>query len=74
LLDTQRLEVEGALWTALRSLEDRVALSRRLADRAETDGRWITAERFRSDVTDMQRSIEVLRRLVAEPAKEERDG
>ena len=64
LLEVQGDEVEAALWTALRALEDRAALSAALADRAERDGRRITAGRFRADVHDIGHSVEVLRRLV----------
>jgi len=64
LLEVQGDEVEAALWTALRALEDRAALSRTLADRAERDGRRITAGRFRAEVQDIGRSVEVLRRLL----------
>jgi two-component system chemotaxis response regulator CheB len=64
LLHEQHVEVEAALWIALRSLEDREALSRRLLERAQRAGRTFSAGRLRSDLADMARSIEVLRRLV----------
>jgi two-component system chemotaxis response regulator CheB len=64
LIHEQGAEVEAALWMALRSLEDRAALSRMLADRAEAGGRPISARRFRADLDDMARSIAILRRLV----------
>jgi two-component system chemotaxis response regulator CheB len=64
LLQEQGSEVETALWAALRALEDRAALSRTMADRAETSGRSMSARRFRSEVDHMAVSIDVLRRLL----------
>jgi two-component system, chemotaxis family, protein-glutamate methylesterase/glutaminase len=64
LLHAQSDEIETALWMALRSLEDMAALSRTMADRADAGGRPNSAARFRSDIADMARSIEVLRQLV----------
>src|SRR5262249_36537973 len=60
LLDTQHAVVENALWMALRSMEDRVELSRALAERAETRGRRMSAQRFRSTADELNSSIEVL--------------
>jgi two-component system chemotaxis response regulator CheB len=65
LLEQQGSAVEAALWIALRSLEDRVALSRALAERAETTGKTLSAARYRSGLDDMVKSMEILRRLVA---------
>jgi two-component system chemotaxis response regulator CheB len=64
LLHQQGGDVEAALWVALRSLEDRVALSETMARRAEAGGRTMSASRFRSDLDTMTKSIDVLRRLV----------
>ena len=64
LLHAQTEEIEAALWMALRSLEDKAALSRAMADRAELGGRVMSAAKFRSDAEDMARSIEILRQLV----------
>jgi two-component system chemotaxis response regulator CheB len=64
LLHQQGAEVEAAVWVALRSLEDRVALSRTVAERAEAEGRTKSAARFRDHIDDMTRSIAVLRRLL----------
>ena len=75
LLHQQGVEVEQALWMALRSLEDRAALSRRLAERAEAGARPYSAGRYREDLGAVAHSIEVLRRLLAsEPAQYEDDG
>lgn len=65
LLQQQGEGVEGALWMALRALEDRAALSLRLAQRAEKTGRPISAGRYREDLDAMDRNIAILRRLLA---------
>jgi two-component system chemotaxis response regulator CheB len=64
LLDEQRQVVENALWMALRSMEDRAELSRALAERAQTRGRVVSAERFRENANQLTSSAEVLRRLL----------
>lgn len=64
LLEQQAEGVEGALWMALRALEDRAALSRKLAARAEETGRRLSAMRYRADLDGMTRNIEILRRLL----------
>ena len=64
LLDVQGDEIAVALWVALRALEDRAALSRALAERAERDGRRIGAARFRGEVREIGHSVDVLRRLL----------
>lgn len=64
LLEQQAEGVEGAVWMALRVLEDRAALSRKLAERAEEAGRRLSAMRYRGDLDGMTRSIAILRRLL----------
>jgi two-component system chemotaxis response regulator CheB len=61
LLVVQRADVESALWTAYRALEERVALFVRLADRAETRHAGITAEHFRAEAAEVARQAEILR-------------
>jgi two-component system chemotaxis response regulator CheB len=65
LLANQSSQVETALWVALRSLEDRVALSCRLAARAEETGRSVMAARHRDDVEELEQSAQLLRSLLA---------
>lgn len=48
LADRQGIAVEGALWAAVRALEDREALLGRLADEAGVRGHLASARRFRS--------------------------
>ncbi|MDA8391890.1 MAG: chemotaxis protein CheB [Actinomycetota bacterium] len=66
LLHEQADGVEGALWMALRALEDRAALSRKLADRADQTGRRYSSSRYRGELGGMSRSIEILRDLLVE--------
>lgn len=71
LLDVQGRSVEAALWMALRSLEDRAALSRSLAERAAEGKRHISASRFRSEMSEYEESVRVLREMLNrhEPAR-----
>jgi two-component system chemotaxis response regulator CheB len=56
-------EVEGALWGALRSLEENVSLRRRMAKRAED--RWPDLARlFGKQADDSSRQADVLRKLL----------
>jgi two-component system chemotaxis response regulator CheB len=64
LLAQQGAQVEMALWVALRALEDRAALSRTLAERADAGGRSLSAHRFRRELSDIERSIQILRNMV----------
>jgi two-component system, chemotaxis family, protein-glutamate methylesterase/glutaminase len=64
LLVTQRADVEAALWTAYRALEERGALLRRLAERAHARHAEITAEHFRVEAGDIGRQADLLRALL----------
>jgi two-component system chemotaxis response regulator CheB len=71
LLVTQRADVEAALWTAYRALQERVALLVRLAARAHGRHAEITAQHFRSEAAELGRQADVLRAVLwSEP----RDG
>jgi two-component system, chemotaxis family, protein-glutamate methylesterase/glutaminase len=61
---TQRDDLEAALWTAYRALEERAALLRRLAERATGRHAEITAGHFRADSAEVTRQAEVLRGLL----------
>jgi len=64
LLVTQHTDVEAALWTAYRALEERAALCRRLTDRARERHATITAEHFRAEAAEVARQAETLRTLL----------
>lgn len=56
---------ESALWIALRSLEEKAALTRNLAERAAADGRKLTARRFHADADEAVRAADLVRELIA---------
>ncbi len=64
LLAQQDTDVEEALWTALRVLEERAEMSRRLADTATTHGREWSQEHFLSRASDADRSAQLLRAVL----------
>jgi two-component system, chemotaxis family, protein-glutamate methylesterase/glutaminase len=64
LLLSNRADVEMALWTAYRALEERAALLYRLADRAEERKAGFTSRHFRTEAVDTRRQAEVLRDLL----------
>jgi two-component system chemotaxis response regulator CheB len=60
----QSQALEAALWMALRGLEERAALSRRMGERAEQRGHQLTARTFRTRHDEAQQAAGVLRRLL----------
>ena len=64
LLTRQSDSLEAALWIALRSLEERAALARRLAEPARRRGHRITATRFEEQATEAQQAARVVRELL----------
>jgi two-component system, chemotaxis family, protein-glutamate methylesterase/glutaminase len=64
LLTQQSEALEAALWVALRSLEERAALSRRLAEPARRRGHSITATRFEEQATEAQQAARLVRDLL----------
>jgi two-component system chemotaxis response regulator CheB len=56
--------LESALWMALRGLEERAALSRRMGERAEQRGHVHSARAFRQRHDEAQQAAVVLRRLL----------
>jgi two-component system chemotaxis response regulator CheB len=64
-LDAQHSQIlESALWTAVRTLEDRAALSARLAARAEQRGHAKSASRFREQAESAEQSAELIRQVI----------
>jgi two-component system chemotaxis response regulator CheB len=61
----QSNDLESALWMGLRSLEEKAALSLRLASEASGRGHALTQDRFRADADEATRAAELLRELIA---------
>ncbi|MDQ1514477.1 MAG: two-component system, chemotaxis family, protein-glutamate methylesterase/glutaminase [Actinomycetota bacterium] len=64
LFATQGSDVEVAMWTAYRALEERAAFCRRLAERARGRHADITAQHFRVEADEVARQAAVLRGLL----------
>jgi two-component system chemotaxis response regulator CheB len=60
----QSQALEGALWMALRGLEERAALSLRMGERAEQRGHRLSAGTFRRRHDEAQSAAGILRRLL----------
>jgi len=71
LLSEQSEALEAALWAALRSLEENVALSRRLARRMRERGSHISAKQFEKKAEDLQQRVGLIRNvLLTQPVTE----
>jgi two-component system chemotaxis response regulator CheB len=72
LLDEQAAALEGALWMALRSLEEKSALSQRMSESARGRGNERAAERYRETAVESLfaagRIRELIQRLDPQPA------
>ena len=66
LLARQRFDLEGALWVALRSLEERAALNTELGERAGDGGHDRAAAAFEDNAKEARRAAELVRRLITE--------
>ncbi|MCV2491548.1 chemotaxis protein CheB [Geodermatophilus sp. YIM 151500] len=60
----QNSAVEGALWMALRSLEEKAQLARTMGDRARASGHALTGERFDERAADAHRAALLIRDLL----------
>jgi two-component system, chemotaxis family, protein-glutamate methylesterase/glutaminase len=65
LLDEQGLALEGALWMALRALEEKSALSRRMAS-SRNPRHTASDARFRDMAADAESAADTIRRLIAQ--------
>lgn len=64
LLNGLQEELESALWAALRMIEENMALSRRLAQRADTAGHLQAAQQHQENANDMEQHADLLQRLL----------
>lgn len=64
LLSEQADALEAALWTGLRALEEHVALSRRMATRAERRGNDRSAVLFRQRAHESEERANIIRRVL----------
>jgi two-component system, chemotaxis family, protein-glutamate methylesterase/glutaminase len=64
LLVHQSEQLEAALWTGLRALEEHSALARRLAARAEGRGHRYSASAFNEQATDAEQHASVIRSVL----------
>ncbi|MFL5844538.1 MAG: chemotaxis protein CheB [Solirubrobacteraceae bacterium] len=73
LVDRQADEVESALWTAVRALEDREALLTRLAGQAGTRGLERSAESFGREARSASEQADAVRRAIGVLARVQAD-
>ncbi len=64
LLAEQTDALEVALWSALRALEEKAALTERMATRARTRSQTISAKRFQEQAQDSQYSAALVRQML----------
>jgi two-component system chemotaxis response regulator CheB len=71
LLSEQSEALEAALWAALRSLEENVALTKRLAHRMRERGNLRSAKRFDNNAENLQHRVGLIRKvLIGQPVTE----
>jgi two-component system chemotaxis response regulator CheB len=66
LLASQSGVVEGAMWAAIRALEERAAMTRRMAGRSRARGRRVSAERFERQANSAVEQAVTIRRALGE--------
>jgi two-component system chemotaxis response regulator CheB len=71
---SQAEEVEAALWTAMRALEESASLSRKLAERARAGSRPRSARAYEEQAAERSRQVEQVRRLLMNSPAAEQDA
>jgi two-component system, chemotaxis family, protein-glutamate methylesterase/glutaminase len=69
LVAQQASALEGALWMALRSLEEKAELTGDLARRAAAAGRRLSGETFRQESQDAYHAAALVRKVIDEIAE-----
>jgi two-component system chemotaxis response regulator CheB len=69
LADAQASEVEAALWSAVRALEDRTRLLNRLAEQLDGRGQTRSARSMRRRAQEAQDQAQLVRRAVTQAAQ-----
>jgi two-component system chemotaxis response regulator CheB len=74
MLAEQGRALENAMWTAVRALEERAALLRRMSRRARENGHVRTARRFEDHAADLDQRADTVRVHIVPPALEAGSG
>ena len=72
LVAQQDVTVEAALWTAVRTLQEKAELAERLARRADGESRRATADQFHESAREAHESARILRDLLGVVSLDER--
>lgn len=70
LIEAQGTELEAALWAAVRAVQDRTLLLTRIAEQLESRGQVRSAQRFRRRAHDTHGQAQLVRRALAQAARE----
>ena len=65
-LEGQAEEIEYKLWSVLRTLKDRLKITRQMADKARDDNEPLTAQQFEVQAQQAQQRAELIRQALLE--------